>query len=157
MASRLRICSSAVVITAVLSACSAHQNPSEQRLRTAWIGVQEQLDRLAKFEFDFRAAAAAAARKTEAEKLQFVRDALVQRSQLMTGLQRELRGFAAAAASEPKAVRIANIKKYQREMDKLAAIQKGTIPSLKALALEKFEDQLRGYQAHLDAELRRTK
>jgi hypothetical protein len=65
-----------------------------------------------------------------------------------------VRALAAAAASEPESARLATVKQYQHEMDKLAAIRKETLQSLKALALEKFEGQLRDYQAQLDAELR---
>lgn len=156
-AARMLFYSGAALLAMLLSACGARPGPSEQRLNHAWFAVQAEFDRLATFELDFRVAAAAAARKTEAERLTFIRDALDRRSQLQIGLKRELSRFTRTAASEPRSARVANIKKLQREMDKLMALQAGSGPSVKALALEKFDGELRAYQAHLDAELRSAK
>lgn len=143
-----------VLCGVVLSACGLGRGTSDARLTTAWIGVQEQFDRLAKFELDFRATAAAAVDKPEAEKLRFVRDALDRRSQLQLGLKRELRRFTRAAAPEPQAERMQYAMKVKLEMDKLRAIETGSLPAVKALALDKYEGELSAYQAQRDAELR---
>jgi hypothetical protein len=152
-ASSALFCFVTVLLAVVLASCAAGR-ASEDRLSRGWRSVQEQFDRLVAFELEFRVAAAAAAGKTEAEKVRFVRDALDHRSQLQMGLKRELRQFTRAVASEPQVARLPYSKRVRVEMDRLMAVQAETLPSVKALALDKFEGELRDHQAKLDAALR---
>lgn len=150
-----RQCSVALVLLACcVSACGSVRTTSEDRLAREWTGVQVQFDRLAAFELEFRAAAAAAASRTDSERIRFVRDALDRRARLQLDLKRELKRFTAATASEPHAARVQYARKLQLEMAKLRAVVEGTVPAVKALALGKYDDELTAYQAQKDTELR---
>ncbi|MBI4474245.1 MAG: hypothetical protein HY646_16355 [Acidobacteria bacterium] len=144
----------AALVVVLLSCCGPRRSASEERLSRIWMDVQEQFDRLAEFEVGFRAAAAASVNKTDAEKLRLAREALDQKYQLQLNLKRELKRFTKAAAAAPKSARLPYIKKVRAEMDKLAGIEAATLPSVKALALDKYEKELKAYREEKDAELR---
>lgn len=156
-ASGLLFLSGAVLIALVLSSCAAGRSASEDRISRRWMAVQDQFDRLVAFELEFRVTAAAVAAKSEAEKLRFVRDALDRRAALQIRLKRELREFITVAASEPHAARVPYSRRVRIEMDKVTAAQADTVPSVKALALDQFEGELRAYQATLDTALREAR
>lgn len=147
--------SSTILLLAMWHAgCGGLRGTAEERLDRRWKSVQEQFDRLSAFELEFRVAAAAAAGESDADKLQFVRSALDRRSQLQLGLKRELRRFTAASASEPQSARLPYVTRLRLEMEKLKAVMAASEPSVKALALERYEAELAAYQAQKDAELR---
>jgi hypothetical protein len=145
-----------VCLALCLSACH-RVSASEEHLTREWAGVQARFDRLATFEYDFRTSAAALAGKPDSERLQFVRDALDRRAELQRGLKQELQRFTRAAASEPQSARLPYSRRVRLEMNRLEAIEAGSLPAVKALALDKYEGELSAYQSRKDAELRGAK
>ena len=143
-----------VIIVAALSACGASRHADEQRVRSAWGGVQEAFDRLERCELDFRMAAAAMTDKADDEKLRCAHDFLDQRAKLQAHLKDEMGGAKAAMRSESQSARVLYITKLRQSMARLEAVQRESQPAASALRLEKFDKDLRAYRALADKKAR---
>lgn len=139
-----------LLIVMLLSVAGCGGSTAATRLAPVWARVQEHFERLERFELDFRRASAAEVGKVDAEKLEFVRNALEERAGLQVVLEREMKRASKTLLSESQAVRALYLTNLRNALEHLKVVQEQTRPSIENLGLQKYTRELREYRRRAD-------